>query len=133
MGSSILVEGEDHEVLAERLVRAVGDPRRVPLGTDRGFDTSADGGGITPDVVWAKLGSLAEGARLPPLGCLRRPIEGASHVLDLRGATRTRRPGGNARTARDGEGGADFPGAPVSPSPAPRPAALGPSPRPSGP
>jgi 5-methyltetrahydropteroyltriglutamate--homocysteine methyltransferase len=31
--------------------------------TDCGFDTSAGRGRVAPDVVWAKLRSLAEGAR----------------------------------------------------------------------
>ena len=32
--------------------------------TDCGFDTSAGMGRVTEDVVWAKLASLSEGARL---------------------------------------------------------------------
>ena len=58
---------EHPEVVAERILRvarAVGDPRRVLAGTDCGFDTSAGRGRVAPDVVWAKLRSLAEGARL---------------------------------------------------------------------
>ncbi|HJU16056.1 MAG TPA: cobalamin-independent methionine synthase II family protein [Stellaceae bacterium] len=58
---------EHPEVVAERLTRvahAVGDPRRVLAGTDCGFDTSAGMGRVAEDVVWAKLKSLAEGARL---------------------------------------------------------------------
>lgn len=58
---------EHPEVVAERIIRvaaAVGDPRRVLAGTDCGFDTSAGRGRVTPDVVWAKLRSMAEGARL---------------------------------------------------------------------
>jgi 5-methyltetrahydropteroyltriglutamate--homocysteine methyltransferase len=58
---------EHPEVVAERIIRvvqAVGDPRRVLAGTDCGFDTSAGRGRVAPDVVWAKLRSLAEGARL---------------------------------------------------------------------
>jgi 5-methyltetrahydropteroyltriglutamate--homocysteine methyltransferase len=58
---------EHPEVVAERLeraARAVGDPRRVMAGTDCGFDTSAGRGRVTPDVVWAKLRSMAEGARI---------------------------------------------------------------------
>jgi 5-methyltetrahydropteroyltriglutamate--homocysteine methyltransferase len=42
----------------------VGDPRRVLAGTDCGFDTAAGIGRVAPDVVLAKLGALAEGARL---------------------------------------------------------------------
>jgi 5-methyltetrahydropteroyltriglutamate--homocysteine methyltransferase len=33
-------------------------------GTDCGFDTSAGAGRVAEDVVWAKLASLKEGARL---------------------------------------------------------------------
>ncbi|MCO6419974.1 epoxyalkane--coenzyme M transferase [Siccirubricoccus sp. KC 17139] len=58
---------EHPEVIAERIIRvaqAVGDPRRVLAGTDCGFDTSAGRGRVTSDVVWAKLRSMAEGARL---------------------------------------------------------------------
>ncbi|MDN3568652.1 epoxyalkane--coenzyme M transferase [Paeniroseomonas aquatica] len=58
---------EHPEVVADRILqvaRAVGDPRRVLAGTDCGFDTSAGRGRVASDVVWAKLRSLAEGARL---------------------------------------------------------------------
>jgi len=58
---------EHPEVVAERLeriARAVGDPSRVIAGTDCGFDTSAGMGAVAEEVVWAKLTSLAEGARL---------------------------------------------------------------------
>ncbi len=58
---------EHPEVVAERIehvARAVGDPRRVLAGTDCGFDTSAGMGRVAEDVVWAKLKSLAEGARI---------------------------------------------------------------------
>ena len=48
----------------ERVAQAVGDPHRVIAGTDCGFDTSAGMGRVAEDVVWAKLKSLAEGARL---------------------------------------------------------------------
>jgi 5-methyltetrahydropteroyltriglutamate--homocysteine methyltransferase len=58
---------EHPEAIADRLERvaaAVGDPHRVIAGTDCGFDTSAGMGRVAEDVVWAKLKSLAEGARL---------------------------------------------------------------------
>jgi 5-methyltetrahydropteroyltriglutamate--homocysteine methyltransferase len=58
---------EHPEVIAERLTRiarAVGDPRRVLAGTDCGFDTSAGNGRVAADIVWAKLASLRDGARL---------------------------------------------------------------------
>lgn len=58
---------EHPEVVAdriERVVQVVGDPRRVLAGTDCGFDTSAGRGRVAPDVVWAKLAAMAEGARI---------------------------------------------------------------------
>ena len=58
---------EHPEAVADRLeclAAAVGDPQRVIAGTDCGFDTSAGMGRVAEDVVWAKLKSLAEGARI---------------------------------------------------------------------
>jgi 5-methyltetrahydropteroyltriglutamate--homocysteine methyltransferase len=58
---------EHPEAVADRLERVaqvVGDPHRVIAGTDCGFDTSAGMGRVAEDVVWAKLKSMAEGARL---------------------------------------------------------------------
>jgi 5-methyltetrahydropteroyltriglutamate--homocysteine methyltransferase len=58
---------EHPEVVAdriERVARVVGDPSRVQAGTDCGFDTSAGWGRVASDVVWAKLNSLSDGARL---------------------------------------------------------------------
>ncbi len=58
---------EHPEVVADRIERiadVVGDPRRVLAGTDCGFDTAAGLGRVASDVVWAKLASLTEGARL---------------------------------------------------------------------
>ena len=58
---------EHPETVAERLeraARAVGDPARIQAGTDCGFDTSAGMGRVPEDVVWAKLRSMAEGARI---------------------------------------------------------------------
>lgn len=75
-GDQVLVAGvidtltnfvEHPEVVAERIervARAVGDPTRVMAGTDCGFDTSAGRGRVAPDVVWAKLRAMAEGARI---------------------------------------------------------------------
>jgi 5-methyltetrahydropteroyltriglutamate--homocysteine methyltransferase len=48
----------------EQVARVIGDPTRVLAGTDCGFDTAAGRGRVAPDVVWAKLRSLGEGARL---------------------------------------------------------------------
>ncbi len=58
---------EHPELVAERIervARAVGGPERVMAGTDCGFDTSAGMGRVAPDVAWAKLAALSEGARL---------------------------------------------------------------------
>jgi 5-methyltetrahydropteroyltriglutamate--homocysteine methyltransferase len=58
---------EHPEVVADRIERVaqvVGDTARVQAGTDCGFDTSAGWGRVAPDVVWAKLKSLSEGAKL---------------------------------------------------------------------
>ena len=58
---------EHPEVVAdriERIAKALGDPARVLAGTDCGFDTSAGMGRVAEDIVWAKLSSLVEGARL---------------------------------------------------------------------
>jgi 5-methyltetrahydropteroyltriglutamate--homocysteine methyltransferase len=58
---------EHPEVVAdrlERIARAFGDRARVLAGTDCGFDTSAGMGRVAEDIVWAKLSSLVEGARL---------------------------------------------------------------------
>jgi 5-methyltetrahydropteroyltriglutamate--homocysteine methyltransferase len=75
-GDQILVAGvidsltnfvEHPEVVADRIERVavvVGDPSRVLAGTDCGFDTSAGWGRVAEDVVWAKLASLRDGARL---------------------------------------------------------------------
>lgn len=58
---------EHPEVVSDRIERVagvMGDPSRVLAGTDCGFDTSAGWGRVAGDVVWAKLRSLSEGARL---------------------------------------------------------------------
>ena len=58
---------EHPETIADRLERAaemVGDPARIQAGTDCGFDTSAGMGRLTPDVVWAKLKAMQDGARI---------------------------------------------------------------------
>jgi 5-methyltetrahydropteroyltriglutamate--homocysteine methyltransferase len=58
---------EHPEVIAERIervARALGDPTRVIAGVDCGFDTSAGRGKVADDVVWAKMSSMAEGARI---------------------------------------------------------------------
>ncbi|HEY4375343.1 MAG TPA: cobalamin-independent methionine synthase II family protein [Burkholderiales bacterium] len=58
---------EHPETVADRLERAaqeIGDAHRVMGGTDCGFDSSAGMGRVAADVVWAKMKSLSEGARI---------------------------------------------------------------------
>ncbi len=57
---------EHREVVAQRIeqfARVVG-PERVIAGTDCGFSTSAGRAAVHPDIVWAKLAALSEGAAL---------------------------------------------------------------------
>ena len=58
---------EHPEVVADRIGRVaavLGDPSKVLAANDCGFDTSAGWGRVAPDVVWAKLRSLRDGARI---------------------------------------------------------------------
>ena len=57
---------EHPELVAERICRYadIVGPDRVVAGTDCGFGTWAGFGPIDPDICWAKLRSLAEGAAL---------------------------------------------------------------------
>ena len=58
---------EHPEVVADRIERVaavLGDPSKVLAANDCGFDTSAGWGRVAPDVVWAKLNSLSDGARI---------------------------------------------------------------------
>ena len=57
---------EHPELVAQRLARfaSVVGRERVIAGTDCGFGTSGAGDEVHPDVAWAKLGALVEGARL---------------------------------------------------------------------
>jgi 5-methyltetrahydropteroyltriglutamate--homocysteine methyltransferase len=76
LGDRLLIPGvietttnylEHPEVVAdriERIAKAVGDPRRIIAGTDCGFETAAGSKMVIEEVVWAKLRSLAEGARI---------------------------------------------------------------------
>ena len=69
---------EHPEVVADRIERVaavVGDPTRVLAGTDCGFDTSAGWGRVAEDVVWAKLASLRDGARLASRAAVRGVIQ----------------------------------------------------------
>jgi 5-methyltetrahydropteroyltriglutamate--homocysteine methyltransferase len=62
--STVLVEHP--ELVAERIVRFAGvvGRERVIAGADCGFASFAGSTEIHPSVVWAKLGALAEGARI---------------------------------------------------------------------
>jgi len=57
---------EHPELVAQRILTftEIVGPERVIAGTDCGFGTWAGFGAIDPDICWAKLGSLAEGARI---------------------------------------------------------------------
>jgi 5-methyltetrahydropteroyltriglutamate--homocysteine methyltransferase len=52
--------------VAQRIIRFadVVGRERVIAGTDCGFGTSGAGDEVHPDVAWAKLRALVEGARL---------------------------------------------------------------------
>ena len=76
LGNKLLISGvietttnyiEHPEVVADRIERiahAVGDPHRIIAGTDCGFETAAGSKMVVPEVVWAKLKSLSEGATI---------------------------------------------------------------------
>jgi len=57
---------EHPELVAQRIGRYANLVGRdnVMAGTDCGFSIHVGSGGVDPDVVWAKLGALAEGARI---------------------------------------------------------------------
>ena len=57
---------EHPELVAQRIARFAGvvGRERVIAGTDCGFGTSGAGDEVHPDVAWAKLAALVEGARL---------------------------------------------------------------------
>ncbi len=57
---------EHPELVAERVLRFadIVGPERVIAGTDCGFSTFAGFGAVDPEIAWAKLGSLVEGAAL---------------------------------------------------------------------
>ncbi len=58
---------EHPELVAERLERcvaAVGDRERVIAGTDCGFGTFAGSQNVAPSIVWEKLATMAEGAKI---------------------------------------------------------------------
>jgi 5-methyltetrahydropteroyltriglutamate--homocysteine methyltransferase len=57
---------EHPELVAQRIARfaSVVGRENVIASTDCGFGTSAAGDDLHPDVAWAKLGALVEGARI---------------------------------------------------------------------
>ena len=57
---------EHPELVAQRLLTyaEIVGPERVVAGTDCGFGTWAGFGAIDPDICWAKMRSLSQGARL---------------------------------------------------------------------
>jgi 5-methyltetrahydropteroyltriglutamate--homocysteine methyltransferase len=58
---------EHPEAVADRIelvAGALGDPSRIVAGTDCGFETSAGFVSVAPEVVWAKLRALSDGAAI---------------------------------------------------------------------
>jgi 5-methyltetrahydropteroyltriglutamate--homocysteine methyltransferase len=57
---------EHPELVAQRILQYtdIVGPDRVMAGTDCGFGTWAGFGAIDPDICWAKMQSLSEGARI---------------------------------------------------------------------
>jgi len=57
---------EHPEVVAQRIARfaEILGPERVIAGSDCGFGTWVGQAAVDPDIVWAKLAAMAEGARL---------------------------------------------------------------------
>jgi 5-methyltetrahydropteroyltriglutamate--homocysteine methyltransferase len=57
---------EHPELVAQRIEHyaAIVGPDRVMAGTDCGFGTWSGYGSVDPEICWAKLGALAEGARI---------------------------------------------------------------------
>jgi 5-methyltetrahydropteroyltriglutamate--homocysteine methyltransferase len=57
---------EHPELVAQRIEHytAIVGPDRVMAGTDCGFGTWSGYGAVDPEICWAKLGALAEGARI---------------------------------------------------------------------
>jgi 5-methyltetrahydropteroyltriglutamate--homocysteine methyltransferase len=58
----------EHPMVVARRIEAaavaVGDPTRIIAGTDCGFESATGFGAVAPDVCWAKLSALGEGARI---------------------------------------------------------------------
>jgi len=68
---------EHPEVVAQRIMRyaQVVGREHVIAGTDCGFATFANFTPVDPDIAWAKLGSLAEGARIASRELWATPAE----------------------------------------------------------
>ena len=64
--SHCVYQVEHPELVAERIERFAGivGRERVIAGTDCGFASARAGDEVHPDVAWAKLGALVEGARI---------------------------------------------------------------------
>ena len=62
---------EHPQVVAQRLERfaAIVGPERVMAGSDCGFGTFAGFGAVDPEIAWAKLAAMAEGARIASARC----------------------------------------------------------------
>src|SRR5262245_4122977 len=94
---------EHPEVVADRIERFIdvmgGDASRVIAGTDCGFATVAGYTMVGEDVGWAKLGALAQGARLASRRLRARPTPAGSRT---RKGTRkpNRRAGSRPRNRR---------------------------------
>ena len=54
---------------ADRAIRPLVGRENVIAGTDCGFAQSPMYRRVHPEIMWAKLEALAEGARLPPRNC----------------------------------------------------------------
>jgi 5-methyltetrahydropteroyltriglutamate--homocysteine methyltransferase len=65
---------EHPELVAQRIIRFANlvGCERVLAGTDCGFGTSGAGDEVHPEVAWAKLRALVEGARLASRHLFRR-------------------------------------------------------------
>jgi len=70
---------EHPDLVAQRLLHYVDivGPGRVMAGTDCGFGTWSGFGSVDPDICWAKLTSLAEGARRASERAAGRPAQPA--------------------------------------------------------
>jgi 5-methyltetrahydropteroyltriglutamate--homocysteine methyltransferase len=69
---------EHQATVADRLVRAaeaVGDPTRIIAGTDCGLETSAGITMVVPEIAWAKLRSLVQGAEIASKALFGRTVE----------------------------------------------------------